>query len=580
MTNFKKLGIPAIMLDTLKQINFIDPTPIQEQAIPVALKGHDILGSAQTGTGKTASFAIPMIAHLLANKQSSALVLLPTRELAAQVLEATNRMLGNIEKIGSALLIGGDSMIKQLQQLKRNPRIIVGTPGRINDHLSRKTLNISATNFLVLDETDRMLDMGFGVQLNEIAKFLPKERQTLMFSATMPKNITDLSRKYLRQPVRIAVGQENAVASNIRQEIVKTSEATKYNDLLNQVTTRDGSVLIFVKTKFGADRLATRLSKDKLSSSAIHGDLHQRKRERVISDFRSQKFRVLVATDIAARGLDIPHIENVVNYDLPQCPEDYIHRIGRTARAGAEGMAINLLTPKDGAKWKEIYKLMNPSNRDKAMLGDGFFPVDAEPLSSSSKRNSSSSDRRNSSKSRRPMRSDRRSSEVESYGEIETGKRKPKARMNSNNPFNPFAPDKKEVKRQRRDKFASRAPRASENESFSDFDGSNRKPRAKSGERNAFSSFSSERPARADARKPRRDNFSKTPRASNSGSYAEFELVTEKPRTSEKKPFKSFTSDRNESKKPRRDKFNKNTGTFGSPIRSQNKQKPRSRKAS
>ncbi|MDD4556104.1 MAG: DEAD/DEAH box helicase [Alphaproteobacteria bacterium] len=520
MTNFSKLGIPAIMLDTLKQINFIDPTPIQEQAIPVALEGHDILGSAQTGTGKTASFAIPMIAHLLANKKSSALVLLPTRELAAQVLEATNRMLGNIEKIGSALLIGGDSMIKQLQQLKRNPRIIIGTPGRINDHLSRKTLNISATNFLVLDETDRMLDMGFGVQLNEIAKFLPKERQTLMFSATMPRNITDLSRKYLRQPVRIAVGKENAVANNIRQEIVKTSEGTKYNDLLNQVNTREGSVLIFVKTKFGADRLATRLSKDKLSSGAIHGDLHQRKRERVISDFRNQKFRVLVATDIAARGLDIPHIENVVNYDLPQCPEDYIHRIGRTARAGAEGLAINLLTPKDGAKWKEIYKLMNPSSRDKAMLSDGFSPVDSKPLNSN--------DSKNAPKSKRPMRAGKRKVELETYGEVETGKRKPKARMTSHNPFNPFAPDKKAVNKQRRERF-SKAPKASEYVSYPEFELVENEPKAR--------------------------------------------ISAPKAKMSDKKSFKSFASDKNEVKKPRREKFNKNAKSFGSPIRSQNKAK-------
>lgn len=411
MTNFNTLGIPQVILDSLTKMNFTTPTPIQEQAIPVAIQGHDILGSAQTGTGKTASFAIPMINHLLNSKDSTALILLPTRELAAQVLDAANKMLGSIASIKSALLIGGDSMVKQLQQLKRKPRIIVGTPGRINDHLSRKSLSLKETDFLVLDETDRMLDMGFGIQLNEIAKFLPKVRQTLMFSATMPKNIVSLSNKYLTQPVRIAVGQDNAVAPKIKQEIVKTTDGNKYVDLVNQTTLRDGSILVFVKTKFGADRLATKLNKDQLSAGAIHGDLRQNKREKVIADFRKQKFRILVATDIAARGLDIPHIENVINYDLPQCPEDYIHRIGRTGRAGAEGMAINFLTTKDNGKWKEIYKLLNPSNRDKAMLGDCPAPIGADPLASPSTK--------------------------------DKGKRKPKGKSNAANPFKPYAPDKK-----------------------------------------------------------------------------------------------------------------------------------------
>lgn len=417
MTKFKKLGVPSIMLETLTKMNFINPTPIQEQAIPVALQGHDILGSAQTGTGKTASFAIPMINHLLNNKDSSALILLPTRELASQVLEAANKMLGNACNIKSALLIGGDSMVKQLQQLKRRPRIIVGTPGRINDHLSRKSLNLKSADFLVLDETDRMLDMGFGIQLDEIAKFLPKERQTLMFSATMPKNIVSLSKKYLTKPVRIAIGNDNEVAAKIQQEIIKTTDTNKYSDLVNQINVREGSLLVFVKTKFGADRLAVKLNKESFSAGAIHGDLRQSKRERVISDFRKQKFRILVATDIAARGLDIPHIENVVNYDLPQCPEDYIHRIGRTGRAGAEGVAINFLTTKDGSKWKEIHKLLNPSSRDKSMLCDMPYPIAAEPLSGGDSK--------------------------------DKGKRKPKAKMSAKNPFKPFAPDKKKKNRER-----------------------------------------------------------------------------------------------------------------------------------
>lgn len=407
MTNFADLGLPENILSALNAIHFTTPTPIQEQAIPVAMKGHDILGSAQTGTGKTGAFAIPMITHLLANPTSTALVLLPTRELAQQVVEAANSMLGKKSGIYSALLIGGDSMIKQLQQLKRNPRLIVGTPGRINDHLLRRSLVLTNTDFLVLDETDRMLDMGFGIQLDQIAKFLPSQRQTLMFSATLPANIVNLSRKYLTNPVRIAIGSTTAAADNIKQEIIKTNDAQKYGELMKQLQEREGSVLIFVKTKFGAERLALKLNKENQSADAIHGDLRQSKRERVIANFRNMKNRILVATDIAARGLDIPHIESVINYDLPQCPEDYIHRIGRTARAGASGIAINLITPKDAAQWKAIHKLMNPTTKEKSMLAEGDYPIDATPLNANEK------------------------------------PKKNKAKTNQANPFKPYAPDKK-----------------------------------------------------------------------------------------------------------------------------------------
>lgn len=407
MIDFNSLGLPKTILCALEKINFQTPTPIQEQAIPVALEGNDILGSAQTGTGKTAAFAIPMIAHLMKNDSSSALILLPTRELAQQVLDNCRKFLETNKSIKAALLIGGESITKQIQQLRAEPRIIVGTPGRVNDHLARKTLNLGYTDFLVLDETDRMLDMGFGIQLDQIMKFVPKQRQTLMFSATLPANIVNLSRKYLNKPVRIAIGNSNETASNLKQEIVKTNSAKKYDDLMNQLETREGSILIFVKTKFSADRLARKLSKENQISTAIHGDLRQKDRERVIADFRKQKNRILVATDIAARGLDIPHIEHVINYDLPQCPEDYIHRIGRTARAGNSGSAINLITPEDGSKWKDIYKLMNPSNREKATLTEGNYPVKAESMELSS-----------------------------------TPARKAKAKTTKANPFNPFEPKK------------------------------------------------------------------------------------------------------------------------------------------
>jgi len=360
MSTFEQFGLPAALTASLARMQYTTPTPIQEQAIPLAMQGRDILGTAQTGTGKTAAFAIPMITRILASPRGSALVLTPTRELATQVLDIINQLLGPRSFIPTVLLIGGDPMGRQIAQLRARPRIIVGTPGRINDHLERGTLILHDASFLVLDESDRMLDMGFGIQIERIMKFLPRERQTLMFSATLPPEIVKMSAKYLSNPERIAVGSTTKPMAAIKQEVIFIGESNKYEELLKQLNTRTGSIIIFVKTKRGADRMAERLNKQKHKADTIHGDLHQRKRERVIQGFRDMQFRILVATDIAARGLDIPHIEHVINYDLPQCPEDYIHRIGRTARNGGEGSAICLISPEDGIKWKEIHKLLHP----------------------------------------------------------------------------------------------------------------------------------------------------------------------------------------------------------------------------
>lgn len=370
--NFKDLALPESLMHTLAHMQFTNPTPIQAQAIPPALAGKDILGSAQTGTGKTGAFGIPLVTKLLKSSRGSALVMTPTRELATQVLKQLQQLAGKNSKIKSALLIGGDSMPKQLQQLKNRPRIIVGTPGRINDHLERGSLMLHDANFLVLDETDRMLDMGFTIQIDQIMKFLPKQRQTLLFSATLPGNIQQISKKYLTDPVRVAIGSTDTPAKNIKQEIIRISEAEKYDTLTQQLNEREGSIIVFVKTKFGADKMAAKLRKENHSVDAIHGDLRQNRRDRVIANFRKRKNRILVATDVAARGLDIPHIEHVINYDLPQCPEDYIHRIGRTARAGAEGSALCLITPADRSKWNAINRLINPDAKpEKGESGEG-----------------------------------------------------------------------------------------------------------------------------------------------------------------------------------------------------------------
>ena len=359
-TDFNGFGLQPTLLQTLVRMNFMTPTPIQVDAIPKAMAGKDILGSAQTGTGKTGAFGIPLISKLLANPQAAALIMTPTRELAAQVMGALQQMIPP-NTIRSALLIGGEPMPKQFRQLQGNPRLIVGTPGRINDHLARNSLRLNNVRFVVLDETDRMLDMGFGIQIEKIIAQVPKERQTMMFSATLPPGIVKLSGKYLNNPERISVGSTTTAAPNIKQEQINVTDADKYQVLLAQLKDQSCTTIIFVKTKYGTEKLAEKLSRLNIKAQAIHGDLRQNRRDRVIQDYRDKRFQVLVATDLAARGLDVPHIELVINYDLPQCPEDYIHRIGRTARAGATGKAVNLLTTADGAKWRAIRRLMNPT---------------------------------------------------------------------------------------------------------------------------------------------------------------------------------------------------------------------------
>ncbi len=363
MQNFNTMGLPDAILASLKALQFDTPTPIQAAAIPPALEGKDVLGSAQTGTGKTLAYLLPIVARLISRPSGSALVLAPTRELALQVQTAFKQFVGHKSTLYSTLLIGGDSLFKQLKQLRSKPRFIVGTPGRINDHLQRGSLRLEDADFLVLDEMDRMLDMGFAIQIQEIIKRMPKQRQTLMFSATMPPSILKSAEQYLKDAVRVSVGSTRLPIETIKQEVIRISESQKFGALTEQLDKREGSVIIFVKTKFGTERLADKLNEAGHEADAIHGDLKQRVREKVIQAFRKKEHRILVATDVASRGLDIPHIECVVNYDLPQCPEDYIHRIGRTGRAGAEGVAISLVTSQDGGKWKDICRLMNPNEK-------------------------------------------------------------------------------------------------------------------------------------------------------------------------------------------------------------------------
>jgi ATP-dependent RNA helicase DeaD len=361
MENFNELNLPETLLGALERMEFSTPTPIQAASIPVALEGRDILGSAQTGTGKTAAFAIPMIAHLLKNPHSTALILSPTRELATQIMQTVRKLIDNGDgtfSMRTALLIGGEDIGKQLRQLKNNPRLVIGTPGRINDHLKRRSLQLGSADFLVMDETDRMLDMGFGEQIETIVALMPESRQTLLFSATLPPYALKLASKYLNNPERIAVGSVTNPIDRIDQKMMNIGTHEKFEVLSLECREREGSIIVFVKTKHGADKLAERLSEEVPGVDVLHGGMKQGRRDRVVRMFKDQRTRVLIATDVAARGLDVPHIAHVINYDAPQCPEDYVHRIGRTARAGAEGHALCLITPEDRRKWSAVQRFI------------------------------------------------------------------------------------------------------------------------------------------------------------------------------------------------------------------------------
>lgn len=353
----KNFNLPNEVIMSLEQMNITSPTEIQREAIPIAMQGSDILASSQTGSGKTLAYLLPIVNSFIQTK-SMALVLVPTRELASQVRTTLTNVTTQI-KLPSAVLIGGEPMHKQFTQLKANPKVVIGTPGRIIDHLLRGTLKLNTVQLVVLDEMDRMLDMGMKEQLEEINKYIPEKRQVLMFSATMPKHIIALSQKYVINPKRITIGSTTQAASQIKQETLRVSDKEKFPELIKQLNQRDGSIIIFVKTKRGADQLAKMLKFEDHKAEAIHGDLTQGRRDHVIASFRSSRHRIMVATDVAARGLDIPHTQHVINYDLPMSPEDYLHRIGRTGRAGLSGCALSFISPEDNIRWKAIDRLMN-----------------------------------------------------------------------------------------------------------------------------------------------------------------------------------------------------------------------------
>lgn len=357
MTNtFQQYNLPPALLDALAKMQYNTPTAIQDQVIPIALAGQDVLGSSKTGSGKTAAFSIPIVAQLMHHPEAHLLVLAPTRELAEQVAGVISTMVSGYKGLRTLLLIGGEPIGKQLMYLRSKPAIIVGTPGRVEDHLCRGSLSLHSTSFLVLDEIDRMLDMGFSDQIDKIIKRLPSERQTLMFSATLDTEIERLARSYLRQPARVNIEASVDEQKSIEEAFVYADEDSKFEVLLAQLGQRSGSIIVFVKTQIKADMLSYQLRQANYRVQAIHGGLKQHQRKRVIAAFRSKHCSIMVATDVAARGLDIDHIKHVINYDFPQTVEDYIHRIGRTGRAGATGFAFSILTsPQEKRLWHIIH---------------------------------------------------------------------------------------------------------------------------------------------------------------------------------------------------------------------------------
>jgi ATP-dependent RNA helicase RhlE len=362
--DFDMLGLAPALNDALKNAKLTQPTPIQNKAIPLALEGHDILGLAQTGTGKTLAFGLPLIDHLLAQpgkpapKMAKSLILAPTRELVNQIADSLRNLTKNT-KLRVATVVGGQSINKQIMFLSRGTDILVATPGRLIDLMDRRAVDMSSVKHLVLDEADQMLDMGFIHALRRIAPELGTPRQTMLFSATMPKQMEELSRAYLNNPQRVQVSPPGKAADKITQSlhfVSKPGKPIKLREILSQ--DKDALTLVFSRTKHGAEKLMRGLVADGFNAASIHGNKSQGQRDRAIKAFRSGEINILVATDVAARGIDIPGVAYVINYDLPEVSDNYVHRIGRTARAGREGEAIAFCSGEEVELLRQIQKLM------------------------------------------------------------------------------------------------------------------------------------------------------------------------------------------------------------------------------
>jgi len=384
---FTELGLSAELLRAVHEQGYETPTPIQQQAIPEILAGHDLLGGAQTGTGKTAAFTLPLLQKLQSSTVEAhphrirALILVPTRELAVQVNESVVGY-GKYLPFRSAEIYGGVSINPQISKLRRGVDIVVATPGRLLDHMERRSIDLRQVEVLILDEADRMLDMGFVHDIRRVVKVLSSQRQTLLFSATFSREIRELAHEFQKAPREIQVSSPNSTVDRVTQ-VVHPVDRERKRELLSHMIGKDNwrQVLVFTRTKHGANRLSKQLEQDGLSSSAIHGNKSQAARQRALNEFKQGEIRVLVATDVAARGLDIELLPHVVNYDLPNVPEDYVHRIGRTARAGQQGTAISLVCVDEHQMLRDIEKLLDQHLEQVVLAGYEPDPsIKAEPI--------------------------------------------------------------------------------------------------------------------------------------------------------------------------------------------------------
>ena len=363
--SFRSLGLVSPILKTLEKQELHVPTPIQEKSIPIILEGKDVIGLAQTGTGKTAAFILPLLSKMYGTQQTGKfrkvkmLVLSPTRELAQQIGEVI-KPFASATNIKTCTIVGGVPIFKQFKDLRKGSDIIIGTPGRVEDHISQKSIDLSNAKYTVLDEADQMLDIGFLPAVRRILSITPKTRQTLLFSATMPQEIKRLVEKFMVSPVEVTVSAVAKPVEKINQKIIMLNNSQKIDALKEIVQSRAGArLLIFTKTKHGAEKVVKSLSKDGFSVASIHGNKSQNQRQKSLINFKNGNCPLLVATDIAARGIDVPGVEAVINYDLPEVPESYVHRIGRTARAGMTGDAISFCSELEIKKLREIEKLIN-----------------------------------------------------------------------------------------------------------------------------------------------------------------------------------------------------------------------------
>jgi ATP-dependent RNA helicase DeaD len=357
---FAKLTLSVEVNRAITEMGFVRPTEIQARVIPLLLDGLDVIGQAQTGTGKTAAFGIPLIEGIDESRpHTQALVLAPTRELAIQIGEELRKLGRHIPGIGVATIYGGASYGRQFEDLKSGAQVVVGTPGRVLDHIGRGTLKLDAVDYLVLDEADRMLDMGFLPDVERILRRIPRERQTALFSATVPTVIRILSRRYMFEPTTVHVQPQQVTVAEVEQVYYEVADRDKVDGLVSLIEQDTPErAMIFRQTKIGVDRLVMTLKRRGLAASAIHGDMNQKVREAVLGAFREGKLTYLVATDVAARGLDIPEVSHVFNYDIPEDSEAYVHRIGRTARAGRKGRAVTFVGEWDSDKLPPIQKLV------------------------------------------------------------------------------------------------------------------------------------------------------------------------------------------------------------------------------